>query len=660
LLNELVVAADNARLLLVVTYRPDYRDEWRNRPNYHQVRLNPLASESLAELLLALLGSDLSLLALKGFLVERASGNPFFVEEIARTLIDTGVLEGTRGSYHLARPLPSIEVPPTVRAVLAARLDALPPAEKRLLEEAAVIGHDAPFTLLHAICGLTEDALRGLLDNLQAAEFLYATQLFPDLRYTFKHSLTHDVTYSGVLHERRRDIHARVVDGIEKLYADRLGEHVDRLAHHAVRGELREKAVHYLQQAGGKAAARSALSDARACFEEALGVLEALPESRAALEQAFEIRLDLRPVLRQLGEVRQMLEHLREAEALAGRLKDEVRRGWVCGFMTTVLSTLDELDEALVTGTRALEIAERLGDLRLRIVATSCLQQTHYYRGEYERVAKVATENLATLPTEWVNEYFGLAVPTSVAGRTWLIMSLAELGRFAEATKYEAEAIQIAERTQHAHTIGWAHLAASMLHLFRGDWAKAHLLVEHWINIPRTLDVAVLLPWAVATSAWALAEIGDAGEALSRVREGEQLLERQAALGIVGHRGWAYHAMSRACLLLGRLDEAWRLGYCSVESSRHQPGLAAHAFHLLGDIATHPDRCDAESGAAHYREALALAQQHSMRPLVAHCHRGLGRLSLHIGNMERARKNLRTATRMYREMEISFWLDQGD
>ena len=251
-------------------------------------------------------------------------------------------------------------------------------------------------------------------------------------------------------------------------------------------------------------------------------------------------------------------------------------------------------------------------------------------------------------------------MPTSVAGRTWLIMSLAELGSFAEATKYEAEAIQIAERTQHAHTIGWAHLAASMLHLFRGDWTKAHLLVEHWINIPRTLDVAVLLPWAVATSAWALAEIGDAGEALSRVREGEQLLERQAALGIVGHRGWAYHAMSRACLLLGRLDEAWRLGYCSVESSQHQPGLAAHAFHLLGDIATHPDRCDAESGAAHYREALALAQQHSMRPLVAHCHRGLGRLSLHIGNMERARKNLRTATRMYREMEMSFWLDQGD
>src|SRR5205807_757438 len=130
----------------------------------------------------------------------------------------------------------------TVRAVLAARIDALPPGEKRVLEEAAVIGHDVPFTVLHAIRGLTEDRLRSLHDNLQAAEFLYATQIFPDLQYSFKHSLTHDVTYSGVLHERRRDIHARVVDAIEQLYTDRLGEQVERLAHHAMRGEKRVKA----------------------------------------------------------------------------------------------------------------------------------------------------------------------------------------------------------------------------------------------------------------------------------------------------------------------------------------------------------------------------------------------------------------------------------
>ena len=136
----------------------------------------------------------------------------------------------------------------------------------------------------------------------------------------------------------------------------------------------------------GRRPARSALPDARGWFEQALGALEALPESPSTLEQAFEIRLELRPVLMQLSEIRRMLERLREAEALAERLNDERRRGQVGAFMTQVHSQLGEVDEALVTGTRALEIAGRLGDLRLSIVTTTQLELTHYYRGEYERV----------------------------------------------------------------------------------------------------------------------------------------------------------------------------------------------------------------------------------------------------------------------------------
>jgi class 3 adenylate cyclase/tetratricopeptide (TPR) repeat protein len=660
LLSELVVALQDARLLLVVSYRPTgYSDEWRNRPNYRQVRLDPLASEGLAQFLEALLGSDPTLATLKSFLVGRASGNPFFAEEIVRGLVATGMLEGAHGSYRLARPFSGVEIPPTVQAVLAARVDALPPADKHLLQEAAVIGHDVPFALLRAISGLTADQLRSLLDNLQAAEFLYSSRLFPELEYTFKHALTHGVTYSGLLHERRRKIHARVANATETLYADRLNEQVERLAYHTVQGDLKEKAVHYLRQAGAKAAGRSAVAAARSWFEQALDVLKSLPESQATMEQAFEIHLDLRPVLRQVGEVRQMLEHLREAEALAERLKDDRRRGQVCGFMTTVLSTLNELDEALLTSTRALEIAQRIGDLRLSVVTTSCLEQAYYYRGEYERVVGIATENLATLPTEWVQEYFGLAVPVSVFARGWLIMSLAELGRFAEAARYEAEVIRLAEATQHAHTIGWARLTTSMFHFCKGDWAKARLLTEHGTHKSPILDVAVLIPWAAAASAWALAQIGEGSEALIRVRECELLLERQAARGIVGHRGWAYHAASRACLLLGRLEEASRLGHRSVESSQRQPGFAAHALHLLGDITTHPEKFDAESGAAYYREALALAQLHGMRPLIAHCHLGLAKLYHRVGKPEDARENLTAATTRYREMGMDFWLEQG-
>jgi tetratricopeptide (TPR) repeat protein len=420
---------------------------------------------------------------------------------------------------------------------------------------------------------------------------------------------------------------------------------------------LREKAAHYLRQAGVKAAARSALSDARVWFEQALGVLEALPESRSTLGHAFEIRLELRPVLAQLGEVRRALERLREAETLAGRLNDDRKRGRVCAFMTNTYALLGELDEARVCGTRALAIARALGDLDLRIVTTSLLEYLHYSRGEYERVIELATDNLAVLPADRVYEYFGNVAPVSVHDRVWLVMSLPQLGRFAEAAEYEAEAIRLAEPTHHVFTVAFADWAACTLHLLKGDWAKARSMIDHGIAVIQSGNVVLLQP-AVTSSAWVLAQLGEAGEAQNRLREGEQLLERQAASGIVGARGWNYYSLGRTCLLLGRLDEARRLGERAIELSPCHPGFAAYALHLLGDIATHPDRFDAERGEAHYRDALALAEPRGMRPLVAHCHLGLGKLYRRTGKHEEAPGYLTTATTMYREMR--FWLEQAD
>jgi tetratricopeptide (TPR) repeat protein len=658
LLDSLVESLGSARLLLLVNYRPEYQHTWSNKTSYSQMRLDPLPAESAGELLDALLGDDPGLAPLKQLLVRR--GNPFFLEETVRTLVETKALAGERGRYRLTQPAQALQVPPTVQAMLAARIDRLPPEDKRLLQTASVVGKDVPFVVLQAIAELPDETLRRGVDHLQAAEFLYETGLFPDLEYSFKHALTHEVTYSGLLQERRRELHARIVDAIETLHRERLGEQIDRLAHHAFRGELREKAVHYLRQAGLKAAARSALQDARGWFEQALGVLEALPESQVILEQAFEIRLELRPVLNQLGEVRRMLERLREAEALAERLTDDRRRGRVCAFMMNAHAMLGEQDEALASGTRALEIAGRLGDLRLRILTTTQLELAHYYRGEYERVVELATENLASLPADWAYEYFGGSAPASVYDRSWLVMSLAQLGRFAEAAEHEAEAIRLAEPTQHAFTVGVAYRAAGMSHLLEGDWATARSRLEHGIAVLQTGNVVVLLVDAVTLSAWVLAQQGEASEALKRLREGEQFLDSQAGRGVVHRRGWAYHALGCACLLLGRLDEARRLGDRAIESSPRHPGFAAHALHLLGDIAIHPDLFDAERGGAHYRQALALAEPRGMRPLVAHCHLGLGKLYRRTGEREQAREHLITATVMYREMDMSFWLKQAE
>jgi tetratricopeptide (TPR) repeat protein len=658
LLDSLVESLGSARLLLLVNYRPEYQHAWGSRTSYSQIRLDALPAESAGELLDALLGDDPGLAPLKQLLVKR--GNPFFLEETVRTLVETKALTGERGRYRLTQPVQAIQVPATVQVVLAARIDRLSPEDKRLLQVASVVGKDVPFALLQAIAELPDEALRRGLDHLHAAEFVYETELFPDLEYSFKHALTHEVTYGGLLQERRRELHARIVEAIETLHRDRLGEQIERLAHHAVRGELWEKAVDYLRQAGLKAAVRSAPQDARGWFEQALSVLEALPESPSTLEQGFEIRLDLRRVLVQLGEPRRTLERLREAESLAERLSDDRRRGRVCAFMTATHSLLGEPDEALASGARALEIAGRLGDLRLRILTTSFLAEAHYFRGEYERVVDLATDNLAALPADWAYEYFGNVAPASVYDRGWLVMSLAELGRFAEAAEYEAEAIRLAEPTQHAFTVSVAYRAAGMLHLLKGDWAKARSLTEHWIAVCRTGNIVNLLPTAVASSAWVLAQLGEASEALNRLREREQVVARLAGTGLSVNRGWTYHALGRACLLLGRLDEARAQGERAVESSLFQRGFAARALHLLGDIATHPDRFDAESGESHYRRALALAEPRGMRPLVAHCYLGLGKLYRRTGKRQQAHEHLATATMMYRGMGMTYWLEQAE
>ena len=293
LLDSLVESLGSARLLLLVDYRPEYQHAWGSKTSYGQLRLDALPAESAGELLDALLGEDPGLAPLKQLLVKR--GNPFFLEETVRTLVETKALAGERGRYRLTHPVQAIQVPPTVQVMLAARIDRLLPEDKHLLQTASVIGKNVPFALLQAIADLPDEALRRGLDHLRAAEFLYETGLYPSPEYSFTHALTQDVTYGGLLQERRHELHARIVEAIETLHADRLGEHIERLAHHAGRAQLREKAVDYLRQAGLKAAARSALRDARTWFEQALGVLAALPDSPSTLDQAFEIRLELGP-----------------------------------------------------------------------------------------------------------------------------------------------------------------------------------------------------------------------------------------------------------------------------------------------------------------------------------------------------------------------------
>src|SRR5262249_23136809 len=244
--------------------------------------------------------------------IGRTQGNPFFLEESVRALVETHELAGERGAYQLAGQIQHLELPATAQAILAARIDRLAPDDKRLLQAAAVLGKDAPIALLQAIAEEPEDSIRHSLTRLQAAEFLYEVRLFPELEYTFKHALTHEVTYGGLLNDRRRSLHARIVEMTERLHADHVDEHVERLAYHALRGEVWQKAVSYGQQAGARAHDRAAFGEAVPHFEQALQALAHLPEDGDTRVLAFDLRLELVRPLMSLGEHERRLALLRE------------------------------------------------------------------------------------------------------------------------------------------------------------------------------------------------------------------------------------------------------------------------------------------------------------------------------------------------------------
>jgi class 3 adenylate cyclase/tetratricopeptide (TPR) repeat protein len=415
LIDALVESLPTARLLLLVNYRPEYTHTWGSRTSYSQLRLDPLPPESADELLLALLGDDGELDSLKRLLVERTEGVPFFLEESVRTLVETGALTGERGAYCLGRPLDAVQVPATVQAILAARIDRLHPEDKVLLQTAAVIGKDVSFALLHAVAGAPEDAVRQGLGRLQAAEFLYETALFPELEYTFKHGLTQEVAYAGLLQERRRDLHAATVRAFEALYPERASEHVSWLTLHAFRGEVWDRAVAYMQGAAfpsldGYGQSSSLESGGRWWIGDHEHVIRMAPREAGALRSnpawGFGLRVTTNLRLGQahhsLGQYAEAIEHLRpNLELVSGDLLYD--RSYMAG-LPAVLSRawlamchaeLGEFGDALAIGDEAIRIAEAGDPGFSLVVASAGLGSVCLHKGDLDRATSILERGLA-------------------------------------------------------------------------------------------------------------------------------------------------------------------------------------------------------------------------------------------------------------------------
>jgi tetratricopeptide (TPR) repeat protein len=435
---------------------------------------------------------------------------------------------------------------------------------------------------------------------------------------------------------------------IERLHAGRRDEHLERLALHAVRSESWDKAVAHGAEAAARAKRRWPLRGALASFEPALAALGHLPRTRDNLRRAVDLHVEARSCLVLLGDVSPMLAHLEMADDGAAALEDDALRALVTGHRAHTHWLMGQHRRTLELAEVELDLARRSSDPKLEAYANFHVGEARYSLGEFEQAAGVLGRALTLLVDHPLSEH--TVAPLEVTARRWQAQALVELGRFDEAARLAREAIEIARGRNHPYALANGISAWAVLCARRGNFQSTIPLLEEALQFSRTLGFQAFVPGLGNLLAEACAHV-------DRSAEARTLLDQVP----VSRRG---NSTSRplALLQLGRLDDAREVatGFLSESRKREERGDEAWLLWLLGEIAVRESSGNAGGASARFREALALAEALGMRPLAAHCHASVGKLCRRAGEREHAREHLTTATTMYREMDMQFWLGQAE
>jgi class 3 adenylate cyclase/tetratricopeptide (TPR) repeat protein len=565
LLDSLVESLPTARLLLLVNYRPEYQHGWSQKSFYGRLRLDPLPGETADDLLRTLLGDDATIDPLKRLLIERTEGNPFFLEESVRTLVETKVLAGEPGAYRLARSVDSLQVPATAQSILAARIDRLAPEDKRLLQAAAVIGKDVPFALLQAVAEAPDDDLRRGLGTLQAAEFLYESRLFPDLEYTFRHALTQEVAYASLLSARRQALHEAAGRALETLHADRLDQVYDRLAYHYSRTDNAQKAVEYLVRFAEKAALVYAHGEAVSALQDALGHAERLASGRD--RRRLDLAVRLAESLHFLGRRQEIVDLLLRYRESVERLGDPLLAGQYYFWLGWAHAWLGHRAEAAQNLSSSLQEANRSGDeiLMGKVHRALALEWSYAGRPLDEAVAHARQAVSLLERTE---------------DRLWLSQALYALsyccyyvGDFDSSLQAAARLDALGKATGSRRARAEAAMAG-LSYAARGDWEAGLDACRHALeHAPDPFETAFVL----ACLGRAYSEAGDVGRAVPTLEEAVQLADRVRSLQWRQYfRTW----LAESYRLAGQLERAREVARGTLE-------VCASISFLIGVGASH-------------------------------------------------------------------------
>ncbi len=574
LLDNLVESLPTGRLLLLVNYRPEYQHGWGSKTYYTQVRLDPLPPASADALLQALLGDDPSLALLKRLLIERTEGNPFFLEESVRALVETGVLAGEPGAYRVTRPLPDIAVPATVQAVLAARIDRLPPDAKRLLQTAAVIGTEVPLPLLQTVTDMAPETLHRSLAQLQGAEFLYETHLFPERVHTFKHALTQNVAYQSLLTSTRQQVHRQIAQTLETLFPETVETQPELLAHHYTEAAQHEPAVAYWLRAGQRALARSAHLEAINHVTTGIELLKTLPETPEHTQQALTLHIALGAALQvpKGGAAPEVEQAYTQAYALCQQVGETSQLVPVLFGLWRFYHSRAQFHTARELGDTLLRLAQRAADPALAVIAHHALGNTWLCLGALPAARQHLEEGIIRdTPDQRRAPAFRIGHDSGVACRAFAAWTLWLLGYPEQALARLREALTLAHALSHPFSLAFARCWAAMVSQFRRDVSAVHEQAEATVVLSTEQGFA---PWAAPGTilrGWALARQGQGEAGLAQVRQGIATTRATGAAVLVpyfctlladvsahlGHMEDGLQALAEAHTLVEQQEERW-------------------------------------------------------------------------------------------------------
>ena len=647
--REIAVRLDGTQVQLILTSRTHHERPWTSWPKFTEHRIRSLPSEDAARFVGALLGASPDLGALTRKLIEKTQGNPFFIEECVRTLVERGALKGTAGDYRLVVPVDDIDIPFTVHGVLAERIDSLPRGDRQTLLCAAVIGRNFDVTLLEQLLSQDDGRLVDRLARLEQQGFLQRTRIVPNVEYGFRHTLTHEVAYGTLLKRDRLRLHTTVMKVLRRRPWHELPVKVELLAHHAYLAEAWAFATAYCRRAANKAQAASRNGAARELFEKALDAQTQMPQTARNIRRGIDIRLELAQTLSTLGRPEDVRRVIEAAENEASKLGDQRRLGRIYSARMLCYWVDGDLAKAISMGRLGLDLARKLKDAELEIQVISRIGYLLMDQGDYAEAQKLLQDIIPRIPHAASHKQYGMLAAAAVACRASLARSLGELGRFREALTIGDEALRLADESGHSFSQIYASLFVGIALLRKGDFTRSLPLLERAHEACLVTQIRLLLPLSAAALGYALARTGQVAQGLGMLKHAIELAKQEIVLGQLSQQtAW----LAEALLHAGQPEQALAQATTALDIARKngEKGDQAWAQWALGEVYRCSPHTKSRKAASAFRQARSLAEDCKMLPLVAHCDLALGQLDHKLALQDKGSKHTKDALELYEKL----------